>query len=370
MLETGPVAAKKKPKRRARLVEVVPAEAVDVTTMVQAMGTVQPSREVVLLPRVSGEVIEVSERFVPGGRFDTGDVILRIDPRDYELMVKRRESELAAARADLELEQGNQEIARREYELLGEKISEEDRALVLRKPQLAKVRAQVELAETALAEAKLALTRTVVRAPFPCLVRDRGVNLGTRVGTGTAIATLLDADRLWVLASVPVDRLDWIRLPGRTGETGAPARIFDTHGDAHPGTVLGLTGELEPQGRMARVLVGVDRPEGAADPGILIGSYLRVEIEGRRLSDVVALEGRLVHDGDTVWVMDPGDRLDLRRVEVEFRERERVYISSGLDAGERVVASDLASPVQGMPLRLNGDGGGGEGEGAPDEASR
>ena len=355
MMETGPEAKRKKPKRRARLVQVIAAESKDVRTTVDAMGTVRAAREIVLRSRVTGEVVEVSARFIPGGRFDTGEPILTIDARDYELAVERRETELSSARADFDLEKGNQEIARREFELLGEEIAEEDRALVLREPQLAKARAQVGQAETALAEAELALQRTRIVAPFPCLVRERNVNLGAQVTSSTALATLLGTGELWVEASIPVDRLIWIDLPKIAGQNGSAATVIDPTGQTHSATVLSLTGELEPQGRMARILIGVSEPPAGDGSGLIPGAYVRVKINGRPLTNVIPIPSRFIRDGDTVWLMSADGKLSIRPINIAFRERDVVYADEGLAAGERVVTSDLSTPVPGMPLRLNGD---------------
>ncbi len=360
VIETSPVAERKARPLRARLVEVVPAEVSTATTQVVAMGTVVATREVVLKPQVSGRVVEVSPEFVPGGRFEPGQVMLRVDPSDYELAVRQRESELAQHRADLRMEQGNQSVARLEFELLGESVSEEDRDLVLREPQLDRVRARVGAAEAALAQAKLDLERTVVRSPFHSWVRERGVELGTRVDSGTVLATLVGTSDYWVEVVVPVNQLRWIEIPSTPEETGSVAQIGDAGawgpGVYREGHVVRLLGDLEHEGRMARVLVRVEDPLAleSDDPGVpplLLGSFVNVRIDGHSLDNVVALDRTLLRDGDRVWVMGSDDALEIREVRVVFRSEDRVLVREGLRAGERLVKSDLSSPVTGMALR-------------------
>jgi len=354
LLESGPEARRRPPNRRARLVEVVRARRGAHATSVQAMGVVRPAREVVLKARVEGEVLEVASRFVPGARLAAGAHLLRLDAADYELTVRQRESELAKARADLAVERGNQIIARRESDLLGGDLKEEDRALLLRKPQLAIAEAAVKKAEAALDNARLEVQRTVVRAPFNAVVRERMVGLGTQVTRGAELVRLVGTDEYWVEASVPVDQLRWIRIPPAPGEQGAAVTVFDEAAwgsdRRRQGAVLCLLSDLEVEGRMARLLVSVGDP--LADPPMLLDAYVRVLIEGPQLEGVVDVDRRLVHDGDRVWVMNEQSRLEIRRVSIAFREKDRVFVSGGIADGERLVASDLSSVVEGMPLRL------------------
>ncbi len=361
LLATGPVAERTPRPRQPRLVEVSTVSRSTETVAIEAMGRVVPTRQVVIQPEATGRVVEVGPEFVPGGRFEPGDLMLRIDPSDYELALRQRASDLAQARADLRIEEGNQSVALLEFELLGETVTEADRSLVLREPQLDTVRARVETAEAALARARLDLERTAVRSPFRALVRDRGAELGARIAPGTQLATLVDTDAYWVETALPVSQLSWIEIPGGEGEPGSAAQVVASDardsGRAREGRVVRLLSDLEPEGRMARVLVRVEdplalAPEHADLPPLLLDSFVNVEIRGRSLESVVPLDRSLLRDGDRVWVMDAEDRLDIRQVDVAFRGKERVLVTSGLAGGERVVVSDLSSPVKGMPLRI------------------
>ncbi len=354
LVETGPKAERKPPTRQARLVDVQSVRFSRQRTVMYAMGTVHPAREVELRPRVTGEIIAISDEFVPGGRFLKGETVLQIDPTDYELAVEQRESEVAEAQSTLALELGQQSIAKREYELLGETIADEDRALVLRQPQLESVRANLKTAQAALQQAKLNLDRTTVRAPFNAVVRTRGVNVGMQATTLTPLATLVGADQYWVEVTLPVDQLQWIEIPGST------VRVFNeaAWGEKRyrEGRVIRLLSDLEEEGRMARLLVAVDdplalKPERAGQPQLLLGDYVRAELAGIELDSVAAVNRRLFHEGDQVWVMNDKDELEIRPVAIAFRGRDQLFVSEGLRHGERLVTTDLPSPVEGMPLR-------------------
>jgi RND family efflux transporter MFP subunit len=361
LIATAPKAERQPPPRQARLVEVQTVRFDTHRTVVPAMGTVQPTREVALQPRVSGQIVAVSEEFVPGGSFEEGQMLVRIDPTDFELAIRQRESEVAQAQTELALELGHQTVAQREFELLGETVREEDRALVLRQPHLERVRARLHAAQAALEQAKLDLERTTVRAPFNALVRSREVNVGMQVTASTTLATLTGTDAYWIEVTVPVDQLQWIEIPATGGGNGAAARVYNEAAWGaqlwREGRVIRLLSDLEKEGRMARLLVEVEDPLAresahAGLPKLLLGEYVRVEIEGRELDRVAAVDRRLVREGNRVWVMNERDELEIRAVEIVFRGRDHLLVGNGLRDGERIVTTDLAAPVEGMPLRV------------------
>ena len=80
-------------KETAMLVEVVPAEQGDFSPEIVVVGMVEPEREVLLRPRVSGTVIERGLNFVPGGFVEEGETLLRLDPTDYKTAQWARQGE-------------------------------------------------------------------------------------------------------------------------------------------------------------------------------------------------------------------------------------------------------------------------------------
>ncbi len=352
LVRTPPQTKPKPSERPATLVEVETVEPQDEVVKIEALGTVRPAQQIELLPRVGGEVLSVSDDFAPGGLFEKGATLLTIDPLDYELAKRAAEKTVAEARMAQRVEEGAQTVAKEDYELLGDVVTEKDRDLVLRQPQLAMARATLEAAEAGLERAETDLARTKVVAPFNAIVQGRPVNAGARVSPTTPLATLIGTDAYWIEATLPVSQLQWIEVPG------AQATIRDEAAwgvkKSRTGRVRGLAAGLEEQGRLAQLIVEVSDPLGLADPSqprMLIGSLVRVEFTGRELENVMRLPQDLVHEGDHVWVLAPDGTLDIREVEVALRERDHVVVTGGLQAGERIVTTNLPAPVQGMALR-------------------
>jgi RND family efflux transporter MFP subunit len=377
--KTAPKARKRKPPTMDPLVRVEMVQQANERAIVRAMGTVVPALEMVLKSRVSGEIIATHPEFIEGGFLKKGTKILQIDPQDYELAVEQKRSQVVNAQYALKMELGHQEVAQREWELLkGDKPAKDlDLELALRKPHLEKARAELVAAEADLKQAKLDLARTVVRAPFNAIVRTKHVELGSQVSTQDVLAELVGADEYRIQVSIPVDRLKWITIPTEMREAGSAVRIIYGTGSVstfeRKGGVVKLLGDLDSEGRMARVLVSVKDPldrqgNETKRPPLLIGDYVRVEIEGHELKDVFKIPRTALRDNSKIWVERGDGRLHIRQVEVVWRDPQYIFLRDGLKEGERLIVSDLATPVEGMAVIVEQPGGRGPGKG--DSGSR
>jgi len=404
-LTNRPRAGRRRPESRATLVDAAPVQSTDFGVEVDAMGTVTAARDLKLASRVSGEIVDLSPELIPGGLLKAGQAIATIDQQDYELAVEQcradiarlaaeseqlkqqvaqRAADVKRAESDLKLETGRRQVAREEFDILGEEICEEDREFVLREPQRASAEAALAAAQAAkrsteasckalestkaaaevkLRMAQLDLERTKVRAPFNAVVSAESAELGAQVSPGTVLATLVGTDQYWVELSVPVDNLKWINIPRSDGDTGSMVRVFHEAawgpGRFRTGRVKRLAAGLESSGRMARLIVEIDdplclKPENADKPSLILGSYLRAVVEGSELKQVVSVPRTALRDGNRAWVVAPDGTLDIREVEIVWRAQESVCVSKGLHDGEEIVTSDLAAPVQGMALRVKG----------------
>jgi len=347
-------------KQTAMLVEVSEARAGDFRPTIVATGTVRPAREIVLRPRVQGEVVQRAPAFVPGGIVAKGEMLLRLDPSDYRNALQQRESEIEQARAELNIERGQQDVAEQEYRLLDRELGPDKRALALREPQLEVAQSRVASARAGLEQARLNLQRTTIKAPFDARVVTRAVNVGSQVAAGDELARLVGAETYWVETTVPVAKLAWLEFPESADDQGSKTRIRNAgawpSGTARTGYLYKLVGTLSERTRMARVLVAIDDPLARLDddtdkPALLLGSYVEARIQGRTLRDVVRIDRDHVRQNDTVWVMRDG-KLDIRDVRIAVRDSEYAYIREGLSEGERVIVSDLATIRDGAPLRL------------------
>lgn len=351
-IKTRPKPPQRPPAVIAPLVETVAVAAGDETVVIRALGTVVPARQTQIRAEVAGVVREIAPGFLPGATVAGASPLLRLVDDDFRLSVAGREADLENVRAALELEQGYQEVARHEWDLLAMTgKAGESPDLALRKPQLAQARAKVRQSEAALEQARLDLKRTTISAPFTALVLDKHVEVGSRVSITDTLATLVDTREYWVEATVAVDRLPWITLPSKDVQ-GSKVRIHtQASGAEREGRILRLRGDLEEQGRLARMQISLPAPLDALPAPILLGEYVRLDIEGRQLESVIRLPRSALRENDTVWTVHNAT-LAIRQAEIAWRDTDWVLISGGLDSGDIVVTSDLSTPIDGMPVTL------------------
>ncbi len=357
LLKSSPKPERHSQERAPVAVEVVVAQPVTTAALVHATGVVTPAQKINLSAEVSGRVIALADDMLPGGRFARGKMIARLDPRDYQLVIRQQESAVEQAELALQLELSRAGIAAREWALLGAGKDSKKAGLALRKPQLAAAERAVEAAKSVLERAQLSLERATLRAPFNSMVLTKSIDLGQIVNPGQSLATLVGTDRFWVRVSVAVDKLNLIDIPGVNAEQGSRVTLLQRVGlgqvaERH-GEVLRLQGELDPQTRTAQLLVSVDDPLESGDrPPLLPGAFVDVRIEGRGQSGGTPVPRSALIDDHYVWLVDPQSRLRRREVQVGWRSRDEVYLSAGLAAGDRVVHSPLALPIDGLEVAI------------------
>ncbi|MEJ2131633.1 MAG: efflux RND transporter periplasmic adaptor subunit, partial [Gammaproteobacteria bacterium] len=312
----------------------------------------QPQTESELVPEVSGRVTWMSPSLVAGGFFETGEVLLKIDERDYRTAVERGRANVA--RADAE-----DEHARFEYERL---VQLERKQLTSRSQLEAALRtmrvaeAQLSDAKVALEQAEFDLERTEIRAPFTGLVSNERVDLGQFVSRGSSIATLYASGTVEVRLPIADHQLAYLNLDlGHRGlldaSTAPPVTLTaDYAGRIYTwqGRIVRTEGQIDSKSRMVNVVARVNNE--TSETPLTVGLFVEAEIEGRLAEDVVVLPRNAMRNGNQVLVVDTDKRLRYRDVEPLRMYHDEVLIRGGLEAGELVCISPLQTVIDGMPV--------------------
>ena len=361
MIDARPAPDSNAAKASAPLVRVIEAKAESVQLTVESQGVVAARTESELAAEVSGRVAWVSPSLVPGGFFEEGQILFKIDPREYEFVVVRARAEVARARSRLAIEEQEAAVARREWESQGEG---EPTALALRQPQVAEARAALAAAEAALAQTELDVERTIARAPYRGRVREKLVGVGEYLQRGAAAARVYSVDLAEVRLPIPDAELAYVRLPldysneAHQREQGPPV-VLTTEFAGLPqtwfGRIVRVEGEIDPQTHSVHAIAQVDDPygrtSGSRRPPLSVGMFVRAEIVGRR-TRALPLPRTAIYGNDAVWVVNDSDRLEFRKLEIFRREPDRVLATGGIEEGERVCTSRLEAAVAGMRVRV------------------
>lgn len=351
-----------KPKTAEReppAIETVMARPEAVRLNIHSQGVVAPRTEINLVTEISGKVIRIHPAFAAGGFFKSGEVLLAIDPRDYDYAVTKAQALVAEARKELLREQEEAEQAAAEWQALG---GGEPSDFVLHKPHLEERRAKLAAAEAELAEARLKRARCELYAPFAGRVRSKQVDIGQYVTVGETLARLYATDVAEVRLPIPADQAEFVDLPlsyaDRRDERMGPAVTLSARfgGKVHAweGRIVRTEGALDDKTGMLYAVAEVREPYGyrKGRPPLAVGLFVHAEIEGLPRNDLIRLPRAALRAGYQVYVVDAEGRLRLRTVEIVRSERDEVVVTGGIESGETVMVSGIDLPVEGMRVTV------------------
>ncbi|WP_231561424.1 efflux RND transporter periplasmic adaptor subunit [Nitrosococcus oceani] len=348
------------PKAEPPQVEIMAVEPRSVRLKIRSQGTIRACTDMKLTAQVDGKVVKMAPGFKEGKFFREGDVLIQIEPRDYDLAVVKAQARVAAAQGELLREEAKADLARKDWESIGKG---EPSPLMLRIPELKEARARLQAAKAALEEARLRRERTELRAPFNGRVQERWVEVGEYVEEGTHLARLFAVDRAEARLPLTPSELAFLDLPlaprQNLGEKGPKVMLqASLAGKRHSweGRIVRTEGVIDEKTRMLYAVAEVRDPYGdlGLSPGapLLVGLFVEAEIEGRTLDHAHLLPRQALRQGSQVLVVNDEHRVSFREVEVLRVEGKWAVVQGSLRRGEAVVVSPLPQAVEGMEVKI------------------
>ncbi|MCH8935970.1 MAG: efflux RND transporter periplasmic adaptor subunit [Gemmatimonadetes bacterium] len=348
--------------------------------LVFGSGTVRPHWEIDLASEVRGKIVAVSPNLQSGGHVSAGEVLVRIDPAEYENRVQQAEADVATQRVALLQAEEEANIARAEYEQFRARESSRGNGasppspLVLREPQLLAARAALARAEAQLRDAELALSRTEVRSPFDGRVRNEVADVGRIVAPGQSLGQIYASDAVEVVVALSDDDAALIpnlwSLQAGDDDRSIPAMVTIEYGARRffwEGYVDRAETALDERSRTIAVVVRVPDPFGAgqavevdsktgAAPPLLVGQFAQVTIEGIELAEYFILPRRALRLGDEVWAIAAGGRVQIVAVDVLQETDDQLYVIGDFTDGQLVIVAGITGATNGMEVRVNDPG--------------
>lgn len=311
-------------------------------------GRVQAAKRASLSFRVGGPVVEI--RVGKGQRVASGDILARIDPRDYQVQVANLEAQLAAARAqEVQAAEGYQRV-RGLFEHDNASKADFDNA----KAALDVGKAQVEATEQALRAARLSLADTQLKAPYDGTVADRLVEEHQTVAAGQPIIQFQGNDGMEVLIHVPEREVGELT---RKAPAGIEVR-FDalSNGDSIPAQVKEFATETDRQTQTFPVTLELG---GMLSDDLMPGMTASVDwITGNGEHDSssmvvpLAAVGSDPDNGPFVWRVDAESMtVEMVAVTTGALTDSGIEITGGIEADDRILAAGVDFVVEGMKVR-------------------
>ena len=346
LISNKPTPEKKETRTVDALVEVLPVASDTVSFRVESQGTVIPRTETVLSAEVAGAIVDISPKFIAGGAFSRGEILLRIDPTNYQVAVDQAEALLAQRQI--------------EYDGAAKLRSQGYRA----ESEYASAAAALASARAELVRAERNLERTQIRLPYAGMVRAKEADLGQYVNVGSRLGVTFATDAAEVRLPLTDQDLAFVALPSVAGDDGGDgpavrlsAKQRGVLTEWH-GRIVRTEGVVDENTRVTFAVARVEDPYlRQAEPihasPLPIGTFVAASIQGTTVEDAIRIPRYALRGNGQLVVVDEENRLRIRDVDIIRADGRDVYVSGGVSSGERISLTAIENPVNGMRVRTN-----------------
>lgn len=359
LVKTKPEAKKIPIVKELPVIEVITAQKTSIPVEIKTQGEIRPPKRTTITAQVTGKITSISPQYEVGETFQTGEIILTLEDFDYQTAVinaKAAKAQALSALRDAELnlkqEEARASQALRDWEKLGRGKTASD--LLLRKPQLSAAKAKLEAAklsvqqsEAGIKQAQKNLDRTKIRAPYPCRIESKQVDLGALVTTGMPVTTLYQIGTTEVRLPISLEDLPFIEIKNKQKIPIKARAQFGGTMKEWNGHIIRNENTISPTSRTAFIVAefkGQDIPP--------IGLFINVTFSGKKLEEVFAIPRTALRNQNKVITVSPEDKLNFKTVTIARTTEDLVYISSGLENNNRICTTVMNSPIAGAKIKI------------------
>lgn len=317
-------------------------------------GTVQSYFETQLTPEVNGKITSVSPKFRVGEMVKEGEILATIDDADYRSALATQMANLTLQKSALAEEEIRAEQAAADWKLSGRDLSSAT-DFVLRKPQLAAARANIDAAQTTIEKAELDLTRTVIKAPYDAVVTSRNAALGNYATAQSSLGTLIATQKAEVRIPLTAEQMNRIQY----SENDQPEISLTSPSKPNLKWTAKLTRmepTLDPQNQVRYGIAIIENPYTNEVGPLPVGSFVNVSIPATEITDAYKIpESALVNDS-YVWLVDNENKLVRAEADRIQSDANSAYVRiklEGLEPPLNVISRPLSTFRSGTEVELN-----------------
>jgi multidrug efflux system membrane fusion protein len=322
----------------------------DVPIKVEALGTVTPIATAVVRPQVSGVINDIY--YQEGQTVKSGQPLVQIDPRPFQLAIDQAQAQLA--RDDAELDNARVILERNRTLLAQDSIAKQD--VETQEATVKQLIGVVAADLAAIATARLNLTYSKVVAPISGRIGLRPVDLGNYVTAGDAsgVATITQLQPIDVVFTLPADNVIPVEKRLAAGAQ-LPTAVLDRTRtqELGMGQFLTLDNQIDPQTGTVRAKARFDNPDGVLFPNQFVNVQLQLDTVKQAIV-VPAAAIRHGPQGEFVYVIAQDNTAHVREVKTGVALDDRASVTTGLEVGERVVTEGGDRLADGSTVRLPG----------------
>ena len=335
-------------KPKAIAVDVATVNRADVPVYLEGLGTVQAFYTVTITARVDGQIEKVA--FKEGQDVKKGDLLVQIDPRPYQaalgVAIATRDKDralLANAHRDMD------RYAELEPEDLASKQTvDTQRALI------AQLTAQIKGDEAAIDNARTQLEYTTIRSPIDGRTGIRQVDPGNNVhATGTTgMVVVTQLEPISIIFTLPEEAFGQLSEALARGTVTATALSRDDKEELDHGTVELIDNQIDQSTGTIRVKVILPNKQRRLWPGQFVNVRVMTQLQ-RQVLTIPATALERGPDGQFTYVVQPDSTIKVAPITAGEQTGDIVVVEKGLQAGDKVVASNQYRLQPGSLIRPN-----------------
>lgn len=359
-IKNKPMPEKKEKKKILPVVRTEDASIGDFFHTAEGFGIVQASRSMNMVSDVAGRAVYVSPKLKAGAVFRQGETLFEIEKTTYESALASAVANLRSAEYSLSKTVQEADISAKEWEIWNGSTgkAQTPSPLVKYEPQLNSAKAAVDYAKKAVEKAKSDLDKTAYKAPFDCMVSAETVEAGMVIKSGESVGTLIGINEFE--AVVPIASGDEAGLIlSEDSRKASPAEVTLSEGTKSwtwKGYVARVLPDADAKTGLAKVVVVIPNPNARTDgrPSLTIGSSVTCSVKGRKEGGLVSIPKSALRENSSVWVHEKGS-LRIKQPEIMGQFGGRVFIKSGIQAGEKIIVNRVQGAVDGMKVKQAGE---------------
>ncbi|MCM8542085.1 MAG: efflux RND transporter periplasmic adaptor subunit [Lentisphaeraceae bacterium] len=402
----------KKVERPPVFVETISAKKENFSVLIETQGEVKARIYSKIIPEVSGRITSISDNFFNGKFFKKDEILVQIDPRDYEIALSKAKADLIKAETEFEQEKirtqnfktaiingqnvlQNNILIFKEEEARGQQAltdwkklgrKGEPSELVLRKPQLKAALAAVESAKADIEKAErdlglvdallknsqaaidsakaevrqkeINLERCTIKAPFNGRILSKSVNVGQYISPGNTIAEIYGIDVSEVRLPVSTKDLQYMNLPedSPNADSHKAEVLFSLQNGEEKNEWKGFLDRTESamdsKSRQHYVIGQVQNPydgKRSLKPGV----FVKAQISGKTLPDIYVIPISALRESSYLWIVNEKSELQKKPVSIVWRNFKIAAIR-GLEPGDKICITSLTFARNGLIVTEEG----------------
>ncbi|GLR10838.1 multidrug transporter subunit MdtA [Mixta theicola] len=329
-------------------VQAATAQTQSVPQYFSGLGTVTAANTVTVRSRVDGQLMAI--HFQEGQQVEAGQLLAEIDPRPYQVALTQAQGQLARDKATLANAQ--RDLAR--YQKLANTNLVSQQELDTQRSLVSETQGTIKADEGSVASAELNLSYSRITAPIAGRVGLKQVDVGNYITSGdsTGLVVLTQTHPIDVLFSLPENTIQAILQAQKAGQplmVEAWNRSNDTL--LTQGELLSLDNQIDATTGTIKLKARFSNEDDRLFPNQFVNARLKVDtLHDAVVIPVAALQ--MGSEGNFVWVVNSENKVSKKSVKPGLQDSEKVVISAGLDAGERVVTDGLDRLTEGAKVEI------------------